>query len=168
MGHNGMKPQDIVVLLKIILYGSNTWQSKMLAAQLYISASEISKSLQRSEYAGLINTERGVARQSLMEFIQYGLPYVFPAKPGGMANGILTAHSHPFMARHFSAEMKYVWPDAQGYDRGLVIEPLYENVTKAVKEDEQLYKLLAMIDVIRVGRVREMKLAIDELKKEIG
>lgn len=169
MVHNGMKPQDIVVLLKIILYRGSAWQSKMLAAQLHISASEVSKSLRRSEYAGLISAERGaVARQSLMEFIQYGLPYVFPAKPGGMANGILTAHSHPFMAKHFAAEMKYVWPDAHGYDRGLVIEPLYDNVTKAVKNDEQLYKLLALIDVIRVGRVREIKLAIDELKKEIG
>ncbi|HLO70288.1 MAG TPA: hypothetical protein VK167_05435 [Flavipsychrobacter sp.] len=162
-----MKPQDIVVLLKIILYKGSAWQSKELAAKLHISPSEVSKSLQRSEYAGLINAERGVARQALMEFIQYGLSYVFPAKPGSMVNGVLTAHSHPYMAKYFSSSMKYVWADAKGYDRGLEIEPLYENAVKAVKEDEQLYKILALIDVIRVGRVREMKLAIDELKKEI-
>lgn len=169
MTQYAMKPQDIVILLKIILCKGKAWQSKELASQLYISASEISKSLKRSEYAGLISADRTtVARQSLMEFIQYGLHYVFPAKPGSMANGILTAHSHPFMAKHFSADMKYVWPDAKGYDRGLIIEPLYENVVRAVKEDEQLYKILALIDVIRVGRVREMKLAVEELKKEIG
>ncbi len=168
MTHNGMKPQDIVVLLKILLLKGKDWQSKHLAAQLHISASEVSKSIQRSEFAGLISADKKqVARQSLMEFIRYGLHYVFPARPGSMANGIVTAHAHPFMAAHFKAEMKYVWPDALGADRGLSIEPLYPSVTKAVKEDEQLYKLLALIDVIRVGRAREMKLAINELQKEI-
>lgn len=163
-----MRPQDVVVLLKIIAMEGQAWQNKDLASKLYISGSEISKSLVRSELAGLISHDRRrVFRQSLMEFIQHGLHYVFPALPGGMSNGILTGHSHPVVAEKFHPELKYVWPDASSYDRGLSIQPLYPTVVKAVKEDETLYKLLAMIDVIRVGRVREMKFAIEELKKHI-
>ncbi len=163
-----MRPQDIVVLLKIIALNGRTWQNKDLANELYISGSEISKSLARSEFAGLIgHDKRKVFRLSLMEFIQYGLHYVFPARAGGMSNGILTGHSHPVVAEKFHPELKYVWPDASSYDRGLSIQPLYPTVVKAVKEDTTLYKLLAMIDVIRVGRVREMKFAIEELKKHI-
>ena len=51
--------------------------------------------------------------------------------------------------------------------RGLEIQPLYKSVVKAVKKDELLYKLLASIDMIRVGRAREVKLAIEELQKDI-
>jgi hypothetical protein len=40
-------------------------------------------------------------------------------------------------------------------------------VVKAVKQDDELYKLLAGIDIIRVCRVREMLVAIAELKKTI-
>lgn len=163
-----MRPQDIVVLLKIIAMEGQTWQNKDLAHKLYISGSEISKSLARSEVAGLLSHDRRkVFRQSLMEFVQYGLRYVFPAQPGSISNGILTGHSHPVVAEKFHPELKYVWPDASSYDRGLSIQPLYPTVVKAVKEDATLYKLLAMIDVIRTGRVREVKFAVEEFKKHI-
>jgi hypothetical protein len=48
-----------------------------------------------------------------------------------------------------------------------MIEPFYPKQVEAVKEDEIFYKLLAMVDVIRVGKVREVKYAINELRKNI-
>lgn len=164
--HNGMRPQDIVILLKLVCLRGQTWQYRDLAARLYMPLSEISVSLKRSEMAGLYNpTTRNVHRQSLMEFIQYGLRYVFPVTPGGMVTGVPTAHSHPFYVNYFVAEMVYVWPDLEGKSRGLSIEPLHFNVPKAAREDEQLYKLLASVDILRVGRVREINKAIEEIKK---
>jgi hypothetical protein len=168
--HNGMRPQDIVVLLKIISGKETKWQNKDLASELFISPSEISESLHRSGIAGLIESEKKkkVFRQSLMEFIEHGLRYVFPALPGSMTNGVYTAHSHPFMKDHFpSDELPYVWAEPRGEVRGLLIEPLYKEQVKAAKQDEQLYLMLALIDVIRVGRVREVKLAVNELKNQI-
>jgi hypothetical protein len=38
---------------------------------------------------------------------------------------------------------------------------------RAVKQDEDLYKLLASVDILRVGKVREINLAITELKSYI-
>lgn len=163
-----LRAQDILVLLKIIAKGSKDWKHKDLANELYLSTAEISLSLNRCVHARLLSTDKkSVHRQSLMEFIQYGVPYIYVAIPGTMVNGIPTAHSHSFMAQHFDTGMKYVWPDAGAYDRGLAIEPLYSTAVKAAKEDELLYKLLALIDVIRLGRVREIKVAIAELKKII-
>jgi hypothetical protein len=166
--HNGMRPQDIVILLKIIANGTVAWQNKDLASELYISPSEISESLNRSLIAGLINAEKTkVHRQSFLEFIEYGFHYVFPAAPGSLVNGLPTAHSHPFMKSHFSSELGYVWPYVNGKARGLAIEPLYPDVPLAAMQDEALYKMLALTDVLRVGKAREIILAKKELKKII-
>lgn len=165
-----MRPQDIVVLLKIICKDKQPWLNKDLAADLFISPAEISESLYRSSKGGLIDADekKKVYRQSLMEFLEFGLHYVFPAEPGSMTNGIYTAHSHPLMQKEFKVEtLHYVWPEPRGNVRGLSIEPLYKQQTKAVLKDEKLYLMLALLDVIRVGRVREIKFATSELKRMI-
>lgn len=163
-----MRPQDIVVLLKILTMSEPNWQYRDIASSLYISISEVSESLNRSHIAGLIDeSKRKIHRQSLMEFIRYGLHYVFPQVPGTMVTGMPTAHAHPFYAKLFKSEINYVWPDDNGNMRGLSIQPLYKSVVKAVKQDELLYKLLASIDIIRVGRTREIKVALEELQKII-
>lgn len=167
--HNGMRPQDIVILLKIIALDNKPWQNKDLARSLYISGSEISEALHRNELAGLIDyKKKRVNRQSLMEFLEHGLHYVFPQYPGTMVTGMPTAHCHPFMQQYFNAELQYVWPDSEwGEVRGLTIEPLYSGQVKAAREDAELYKMLALLDVIRVGRLREVHIAIEELHKII-
>lgn len=48
-----------------------------------------------------------------------------------------------------------------------MIEPFYKKQVEAVKEDQEFYKLLALVDVILVGKVREIEYAVDELKKNI-
>ena len=166
--HNGMRPLDIVVLIKLITLKDNPWQYRDLSASLFISISEISASLNRSMIAGLVDSERKkVMRNSLMEFIQYGLHYVFPQVPGPIVNGIETAHSHPFYKKHFASDLPFVWPAINGNARGQAIEPLNKGVIKAVQQDPELYKLLASIDILRVGKVREKNLAIAELKTYI-
>lgn len=163
-----MRPQDIAVLLKIITIANQDWQNKDLSVDLWLSASEISESLNRSRIAGLIDgKKKKVSRQSLMEFLEHGLRFVFPAEPGSLTRGIPTAHSHPFMSNQFPSKEPYVWPDAQGKIRGVTIEPLYKGASKAIRTDDNLYKLLALVDVLRVGKVRERKIAIEELKKTI-
>lgn len=166
--HNGMRPQDIVILLKILTLNGAPWQYRDLAASLKLSISEVSESLNRSFMAGLIDeSKRKVRRQSLMEFIEFGLHYVFPQIPGRLVTGIPTAHSHPFYSKKIISDLPYVWPDNEGSIKGLAIQPLYKTVTKAVARDEELYKLLAGIDIIRTGSTRELKLALQELKKFI-
>ena len=166
--HNGMRPQDVAILLKIVAMNEKNWQLTGLSNSLQISISEISESLNRSKLANLIDyKKKQVNRQNLLDFLTHGVSYVFPQQPGAMVRGIPTSHSHPFMKKKFISELNYVWPDNKGDDMGLMIEPFYPKQIEAVKEDEEYYKLLALVDVIRVGKVREVKYAIDELKKNI-
>lgn len=166
--HNGMRPLDIVILMKLIALKDRPWQYRDLSSTLFISTSEISESINRSIIAGLIDKRnKGVMRNALMEFIQYGVHYVFPQIPGALVNGIETAHSHKFYKQKFVSEIPYVWPSVDGNIRGQAIEPLHKGVVKAIEIDEDLYKLLASIDIIRVGKTREIKLAIEVLKKFI-
>ena len=163
-----MRPQDIVILLKIIVLGDQPWLSKDLAQSLYISASEIGESLSRSEIASLVDyNKKRVNRPALFEFLEHGLHYVFPQQPGSMTTGIPTAHGHPIIKRFIEADLLYVWPDFKGEARGLCIEPFYPNQVKAIREDAELYAVLALLDVIRVGRVREIGIAINELRNII-
>ena len=104
----------------------------------------------------------------MLEFLQFGLHVVFPAIPGGIVNGLYTAHSHPFMKQFFTSDADYVWPDVTGKGRGQSIPPLYKDVVKAALQDEDLYKILALLDIVRVGKMRELKIAIKELKILIG
>ena len=163
-----MRPQDIVILLKILCYRSNKWYSKDLARDLFLSPSEISSSLERTAMSGLIDVEKKKVRgQALLDFLISGIQYVFPQRPGNIARGIPTAHSHPFMQKQFISDQQYVWPDAESDQKGLSVQPLYPGIVNAVKKDEQLYLMLALVDVLRLGKAREKKVAIAELKQLI-
>jgi hypothetical protein len=170
--HNGMRPLDIVVLLKIIALQQPgrliAWRKKDLADWLQISASEVSESLNRSEIAGLVDTShQSVLRRSFLEFLLFGLRYVFPQQPGALVAGMPTAHSAPVLAQAIITTEIYVWPDDTGLVRGQAIEPLYRTVPQAARQDETLYDLLALTDVLRVGRTREIILAQTLLKERM-
>lgn len=163
-----MRPQDVVILLKIIANKEQKWFQRPLAEELYLSQSEISESISRSKYAGLLAYSiKKVNRDALMEFLQYGLSYVFPQHPGTIVRGIVTAHSAPPLNKLISSSELYVWPSAKGNVRGQCIMPLYPTVIEAAKRDSKLYELLALVDALRVGKAREKKLAIKELRNRI-
>ncbi len=165
---NNLKPQDIVILLKIITKGKDTWYHHTLANDLGMSQSEVSQSLNRSKYAGLINNDRKkVNRIAFTEFLLNGVAYVFPQQPGALVRGVLTAHSAEPLNKIIRSNEKYVWPYAKGIDRGQSIEPLYSTVVEASLKDRDLYELLTLVDAIRVGRAREKEVAKNELKKRI-
>src|SRR5690606_34133084 len=109
-----------------------------------------------------------VKKQALLEFLQYGIAYSFPVKPGPVVRGIPTAHSAPPLNNLIvSNGEEYVWPSATGLMRGQAISPLYKNAVKAVRGNNELHELLSLVDALRVGRVREKQLAIEELKKRL-
>jgi len=164
-----MRPQDIVVLLKIIALQHDDWYNSDLAQSLKISPSEISEVLNRCRIAGLIDSKkRKVNINSFLEFLVYGLKYVFPTQPGAIVKGIPTAHSATPISEHISSGSDvYVWTSAIGTHRGQAIEPLYKSIPQIVHEDKQFYELLAIVDTIRVGKAREINIAKVELEKRL-
>jgi hypothetical protein len=167
--HSGMRPHDILILLKIALYKHQSWLMKDLARDLRISPSEISESVNRSAQAALLSQDkRSLMRMALLEFLQFGLPYAFPQKPGAVVRGIPTAHSAPPLNAIIQSDENYVWPSSRGTMRGQAIEPLYKSVPQAIEKDSQLYEMLALVDAVRVGKARERELAVRELGKRIA
>lgn len=163
-----MRPHDIPVLLKIAAKGDCPWMMKDLSAELGISASEVSESLNRSAIAGLISPDkRRLMKQAILDFLEHGLRYVYPQRPGSLVRGIPTAHSALPIINEILSDESYVWPYWEGTVRGESIEPLYPNLPEACLKDPLFYEYMALCDALRVGRVREKNLAINELKKRL-
>lgn len=163
-----MKPQDVVILLKIIALNADDWQQLPLSAALKMSQSEVSQSVARSKFAGLLDSSgKRVMCLAFFDFLQFGLTYVFPQKPGPIVRGLPTAHSAAPLNSEIVSDESYVWPWAKGKIRGHCIVPLYSSVPEAAATDVKLYELLALTDALRIGRARERDLAIIELKKRI-
>jgi len=163
-----MRPQDLVILLKIVALDQQEWGLSALSHTLHISISEISESLNRSRIAKLIDShKKNVNRHNLMEFLEHGVKYVFPLQPGTMVRGIATAHSYPAIYDSFISEQHYVWADPKGKIIGLELEPFYPKQTLAVKNDPVLYEMIALVDMLRIGKLREIKYAVTRLKQLI-
>lgn len=150
--HKGMRPQDIVILLKIIALGEQNWYNKDLGNQLSISNSEVSESLNRSYIGDLIKDDkRSVCKEHLLEFLVYGLKHVFPVMPGTLRRGMPTAFSAPILRDDFVVDHPHVWPAKGCSTKGVSINPLYTTVPHACDRDENLYDLLALTDALRIG-----------------
>ena len=165
-----LKPQDLVILLKVHVFKNHAWTYEELANSLGMSASEVHAGLKRCVLSGLYAaSSKQIRSQAVLEFLIHGLKYVFPVQPGAVGRGIPTAHyAEPLKSLlSSSAESVYVWPDPSGLVKGQTITPLYKSVPVAVKNDLVLYELLSLIDAIRIGRVREQQLAIDLLEQRL-
>jgi len=94
-----LKPQDVLVLLKLVASGAQVRSSyHALARELGMSSSEVHKALKRCVDAHLaVKSEQGVRplRPALLEFITHGIRYVFPAERGGLTRGMPTASAAP-------------------------------------------------------------------------
>lgn len=167
----GVKPQDMLVLLKLCLWRDREWRHVDLAAALGLSQSEVSFALERCRLSGFIDSaKKRVLRSALMEFLEHGLKYVYPVQPGALCRGVPTAHSALPLSKRIVSDVndQYVWPWADGNVRGQAISPLYESAPLAAGKDPQLHELLALVDALRVGRARERALALEELESRIG
>ena len=165
-----LKPQDLVVLLKIHLEPADGWTFSGLSESLKISASEVHGALKRAGFAQLYSqTRRQVRLHNLREFLEYGMRYAFPAQPGPMSRGLPTAWSTaPLLGRLGSAAgPMLIWPDPQGEIDGLSIQPLYRTVPYAARQDPRLYEILALLDGLRLGRSRERTIASEELSRRL-
>lgn len=160
-----MKGQDLVVALKLLTSGPPRSYAE-LGKALGISASEAHAAVRRLIEARLVDPEqKRVNRQSLVRFLINGVPFAFPVATKESTRGMPTAWAAPVIQnRVVSNEPPPVWPDPEGSVRGQSVKPLYPSVVFAASHDRKLYDILALIDVLRLGRARERKIAEDELE----
>jgi len=165
-----MKPQDVVVALKLLSEGERPRPYAVLAAELGMSASEVHGAIGRLREGGLVALKgRRVVRRALRDFLVSGIAHVFPAREGEPARGIPTAWAAPALGGMFksSVGLAPVWAHPKGDSRGPSVAPLYKSVPDAALGDPDLYDYLALVDAIRLGRARERKAAIEVIDKRI-
>ncbi len=152
-----LKPQDIVILLKLVVWNTADWSYTLLAQEIFMSSSEVHAGIQRAIAARLMDESRRIPFASaLKEFLIHGIKYVYLPHRGSLTRGIPTSYAAPPLKDHFLyTEDIPVWPDPEGEARGYEFSPLYKTVPAAAKKDGALYELLALVDAIRDGRVRE-------------
>lgn len=182
-----MKSQDIYILLKLVclqqdrlsrayLYDElgDHYSARGLSAALGVSKTEVNASIRRSIDVGMAIKDRELGypktnRKALLEFVIHGLKYVFPAKPAEIVRGLPTAFSAPVLEGKLLSmgDYIYVWPYAEGHEKGQSVQPLFKSVPKAVLEDERLYEYLALVDAIRLGNPREANLAAEMFEQRL-
>ena|SRR5687767_9709319 len=166
-----LKPQDVVILIKIHALQGQEWTYASLAGQLKMSPATVHVGLQTASIARLFDSQRKLPiRRNLLEFLLHGVKYCYPPSPGQAARGIPTSYAaSPLVSRFPStAEPAPVWPFPTGMVRGISLEPLYPSVPVAAMADPRFAELMALIDAIRQGRPREHQVAAEELRSRFN
>jgi len=170
-----LKPQDIVVVLKLVALNGRPWSYVRLANELSMSASEINAGVKRALQARLL-VQLGEGKQpcsnrkAVEEFLIHGVKFAFPPDHGPIVRGMKTSYAvSPIADQLVLDEINPpVWPYAEGKDRGQSLSPLYRSVPMAAEQDGALYELLALVDAIRDGRARERKIAETMLMQRLN
>lgn len=171
-----LKPQDLVIALKLVSLKDRPWTYLLLASELSMSASEINAGIKRGVQAHLLTPGTGRSnrpqpvREALLEFLLHGVRYAFAPERGELTRGMPTAWAAPPLEQEIAQpdEPPPVWPDPDGELRGMTFSALYPSVPRAARQDTELYELLVLVDGLRGGRARERKVAARMLGKRLG
>jgi hypothetical protein len=166
-----LKPQDIFIMLKLVVRDGSEWSYPALSHELSMSASEVHAGIKRAVAARLMDMQRKIpVKSNLLEFLIHGVKYAYPPDRGGITRGLPTSYAAQPLRKLIvqPGEPPPVWPDPEGQVRGYEFSPLYSSVPQACKADPKLYELLALVDAIRDGRARERKIAIKEIRSRVS
>lgn len=168
-----LRPQDLVVLLRLALERGPAPSYAALAAELGMTASEVHGAVERAVAARLAHKEAGgkatVILAALRLFVQHGAAYCFPATRGSLTRGLPTGYAAPPLKALIvpGSDPVPVWPHKDGTVRGIALYPLYPSVPEAAARNPALYELLVLFDAVRGGSARERALAVDLLEQRL-
>ena len=169
-----LRPQDLVVALKLVSLESDRPPYASLGEELHLSAFEAHAAARRLVAARLASEDpdEGIRIQkgALILFVLYGAPYAFPPVRTGITIGFPTAYGVAPLNEMmlFPDQISVpVWPHPEGDVRGQGLLPLYQKLPLAARADPVLYELLALFDALRIGQARERELAERHLRRLI-
>lgn len=175
-----LKPVDLYVLAGLLALPnpagwagasgpSQPWTQASLAAALHLPQAAVSRSMQRLEEVALVDRKQRTVRRSAAEgLFLHGVPFLLPVRLGPPTRGVATVHSAAPLQEAFVGDGVYVWPDEEGDAVGVSLAPLHAAVPRAAREHAALHDFLALVDAVRVGRVRERALAAQSLRARIA
>lgn len=162
-----LKGQDIVVLLAHANGAGGGESYAALGARTHVSVSEAHAAVRRLQEAGLLDSGRRMVNRNVSEFLLHGLRYTFPLRSSGkMAKGIPTAYAAPVADGAFATTGAIpVWKSGDGAVYGKAFDPIYVTAPQAAAENRSLYDWLAVVDMLRGGRLRERQFAQSRIQE---
>ena len=160
-----LKPQDLLVLLKVAAHPPQHWTYAALGEALAMSNSEAHASVKRAVACGLaVAPARGEWSP-----VRPSLRYVWPTTPGPVKRGVPTAFGAEPLASTLTVAPGEapVWAHPAGSAKGPTLSPLYRTAPQAALADPALHRLLALLDALRTGRARERVLAAKLMEAEL-
>jgi hypothetical protein len=109
-----------------------------------------------------------VADGPALDFLTFGAPYAFAPNTVPQARGIVTGLRAIADAATPSAALALVWPSHLGDARGIGVTPLVPAAPDLPHRDPPLYRMLALVDALRLGDARERALARERLHAEFA
>ncbi len=164
-----LKRQDTLIAIKYWSLRRDKQESSVrnLAEVIGISASEVSKGTKRLiaskllvERSGDIFAESG----ALSEWLCYGVRYAYPQESIGYGRGMATSWNCPVLESEVvPPSPPFVWSVPGGEYDGALISPIHDSVPFAASHDENVYRVMSLLEAIRGGRPRELKIAREML-----
>lgn len=160
---------DVVVLFALAS-AEDGWTLRSLADRLGVGHSKVQRALDRLAEAGLYDpTRRRVIAHAAQEFIEHGLRYLHPARPGAVVRGVPTAWAAAPLSHEISSgDLPPVWPDPTASVRGQSVEPLDPSLPELVRRWPEVAELAALADALRLGDARSRAAAQRQLAHRLG
>jgi hypothetical protein len=170
MSSDALHSFDVVIALHLLSPSHLGYRG--IAEDLGLSVSTVYNGVQRLISARLVRASEdgslpAVNRRALLEFLEHGVRYAFPATLGARTRGVPTAYAGPAVAGDIVSDEPAVWPDPSGPVVGTAVAPLLPKAAKLPSRCPQTYALLTAVDAFRVGRTRERRLASEYLQHEL-
>jgi hypothetical protein len=167
-----LRPREVAVLMLLLIRPRASFAQ--IGAILGLSKSAAHQAVTRLRRAGLLFApERGVflvARGPAREFVLFGLPYaMYPeevARARGVPTGLLAVDDHE--PESIADPRVLVWPSPLGTVVGRGLKPLFAGAPETPGREPRLYRLLALVDALRAGDVRERARARQLLEAEFA
>lgn len=168
-----LKSQDSLLALKYWSLKQSGVESSVrgISGLIGVSAGEVSKSTKRLMASHLVVERSGsifVESGALLEWLCYGVRYAYPQESVGYGRGMATSWNCPLLKSEVVPPIPpFVWPVPGGDVEGTLIKPIHDSVPFAARHDEQLYRIMSLLEAIRGGKPRELSIARDLLSKLI-
>lgn len=168
-----LKSQDTLLALKYWSLKLSGLESSVrgISESIGISPGEVSKGTQRLKASLLVVERNGrvyAETGALLEWLSYGVRYAYPQEAIGYGRGMATSWNCPVLESEVSPPSPpWVWPVPGGDVEGALIRPIHASVPLAASVDENLYRVMALLDAVRGGKPRELAIARNLLEKLI-
>ena len=167
-GHS-LTSADLLVALKLAPSSESSPSVRELGAALGLSKSAVANAQRRLRDLGLLKEAKEggsrVNKLALRDCLEHAVRWIAPATVGDFELGLPTAHTADVLSSKLTGDADpVVMPLLHGPMRGRAITPLHRLAPQAAARDPKLHRLLALVDVFRVGRARDRQVAAIELR----